>query len=146
MCLCTLECRRTIIAIMTSFYVTGLYRVCAQKVRRPLNLWLHAVYGNLESETRWQAMVTIHAHATTMSLTLNRRKLAACSMAACTGSKDGYPLRMRTIGNRYLHYCTSTFQRTETHPGKPSAQTRPRFYGARPSSGWRRNVGATVNT
>ena len=75
-------------------------------------------------------MVTIHAHATTMSLTLNRRKLAACSMAACIGSKDGYPLRMRAIGNRYLerrHYCTSTFQRTETHPGKPSAQTRPCF-------------------
>ena len=32
-------------------------------------------------------MVTIHAHATTMSLTLNRRKLAACSMAACTGCR-----------------------------------------------------------
>ena len=75
-------------------------------------------------------MVRIHAHATTMSLTLNRRKLAACSMAACIGSKDGYPLRMRAIGNRYLerrHYCTSTFQHTETHPGKPSVQTRPRF-------------------
>ena len=76
-------------------------------------------------------MVTIHAHATTMSLTLNRRKLAACSMAACIGSKDGYPLRMHAIGNRYVerrHYCTSTFQRTETHPGKPSAQTCPHFY------------------
>ena len=75
-------------------------------------------------------MVRIHAHATTMSLTLNRRKLAACSMAACIGSKDGYPLRMCAIGNRYLerrHYCTSTFQRMETHPGKPSVQTRPRF-------------------
>ena len=61
-------------------------------------------------------MVTIHAHATTMSLTLNRRKLAACSIAACTGSKDGYPLRMRAIGNCYLeirHYCTSTFQCTD---------------------------------
>ena len=76
-------------------------------------------------------MVTIHAHATTMSLTLNRRKLAACSMAACIVSKDGYTLGMRAIGNRYLerrHYCTSTFQRTETHPGKPSVQTRPHFY------------------
>ena len=47
-------------------------------------------------------MVTIHAHATTMSLTLNRRKLASCSMAACIGSKDGYPLHMRAIGNRYV--------------------------------------------
>ena len=76
-------------------------------------------------------MVTIHAHAATMSLTLNRRKLAACNMAACRGSKDGYPLRMCAIGNRYVerrHYCTSTFQHTETHPGKPSAQTRPHFY------------------
>ena len=61
-------------------------------------------------------MVTIHAHATTMSLTLNRRKLAACNMAACIGSKDGYPLCMCAIGNRYVerrHYCTSTFQHTD---------------------------------